>query len=360
MALSYFLCCFMIGCTNKAKQENNGSYVHDSIITETKAIPNATLNNEKDTTSSPIIIIEEPKSHPQDTGVVEIEYIPPVNVISSSKETAPSLKWAYLIDENEGVVRKYCNRNNNQLCREKSDDITIISTSIFKGKAYISIVSPKFGLTYDEADFYREDKQGNLHKILKSEYIDKIPIALVVEKGKATEIEVDFPKECPTGDYLLRIKVHNEQEEHYEIYQWFEAYTSKRVSRREKPVELEPLLAADCNGIETEDDVYPVAQNMPEFPGGGMPQLMEFLQDNLQYNKVRNGNGIKKRVIIQVIIDKDGSVTQPVILRGVNPVLDKEALRVVNLMPKWKPGRQRGVPVKVKFAFPVIFDSPAD
>lgn len=60
MALSYFLCCFMIGCTNKAKQENNGSYVHDSIITETKATPNATLNNEKDTTSSPIIIIEEP------------------------------------------------------------------------------------------------------------------------------------------------------------------------------------------------------------------------------------------------------------------------------------------------------------
>lgn len=99
---------------------------------------------------------------------------------------------------------------------------------------------------------------------------------------------------------------------------------------------------------------------MPEFPGGGMPKLMEFLNDNLQYNKATNGNGIKKRVIIQVVIDKDGSVTQPIILRGANPVLDKEVLRVVNLMPKWKPGRQHEVPVKVRFTFPVTFDSPAD
>lgn len=358
MVLSYFLCCFMIGCTNKAKQKNNDSCVHDSVITKTNAISDTASNNEKDTIFSPTIIIEEPKPHPQDTGVVEIEYIPPVNATPSSERTTASLKWGYLIDDNEVVIKKYFNRNINQMCREKSDDIKIISTSISKRKAYISIVSPKFGLTYDEAEFYREDKRGKLHKISKDEYMDKISIALAVEKGKATEIEVDFPKECPTGDYLLRIKVHNEQEEHYEIYQWFEAYTSKRVSRREKPVELEHLLTADCNGIETEDDVYLVVQNMPEFPGGGMPKLMEFLQDNLQYNKA--GNGIKKRVIIQVIIDKDGSVTQPVILRGVNPVLDKEALRVVNLMPKWKPGRQHGVPVKVKFAFPVTFDSPAD
>lgn len=274
---------------------------------------------------------------------------------STDVKTTSDMHWGYLIGENEGAVKIYFNRHINQKCREETDDIAVDGTRISKGKVYVSLVSSKAQLTYDKAEFYREDSQGKLHKMPQDESIGRESVALVMEKGKAREIGVDFPENCPTGDYLLKIKLHNEQQERYEVYQWFEAYTSRRVSRRKRPVELEPLLYS--NTLSTEDDeVYEVVENMPEFPGGGMPKLMEFIQNNLQYDKARGGNGIKKRVIVQVIIDTDGTVTRPVILRGVSPALDKEALRVVKMMPKWKPGSQHGVPLKVKFTFPVTFE----
>lgn len=276
-----------------------------------------------------------------------------VSASSSLKGTTPNIHWGHLINESEEVVKIYFNIHINQICREKTKDITIDNTSIFNGKAYVSIISPKFELTYDETEFYREDRQGKLHKMPKDESIDKVSIALLIEKGKATEIKVDFPQDCPTGDYLLKIKVHNEQDECYEIYQWFEAYTSKQNSLRKKPIPLNPDYE-----VPDKENAFEVVQNMPEFPGGGMPKLMEFIQNNLQYNKAKDGNSIKKRVIIQVIIDKDGTVTNPIIIRGVNPTLDREALRVVKIMPKWKPGSQHEVPVKVKFTFPVTFEIP--
>lgn len=332
-----FLCLFIIGCTHQGTQENGveaGSAHAICVSTDTLG---KTVRITDDSTNFS-------------------------NSLSHTKEG--DVHWGHLVDKNEGVVKVYFNKHINQMCREEAKDVVISGTSIFKGKAYISIVSLECSLTYKcEADFYREDKQGKLHKIPKDESIDKTSVALMIEKGKAGEVKVDFPKNCPTGDYLLKIKLHNEQGERYEIYQWFEAYTSRQVSRRKKPLPIGTKCASVVGepiAEENDDDVFEVVQNMPEFPGGGMPRLMKFLQDNLHYNKDTNGNGIKKRVIIQVIIDKDGSVTHPVILRGANPVLDKEALRVVSLMPKWKPGDQHGVPLKVRFTFPVTFDSPVD
>lgn len=273
------------------------------------------------------------------------------------------MHWGFLIDENEGVTKMYFNKHINQMRREKTEDISLNGISISKGKVYIPIGSSNFELTYDEAAFYHEDRQGKLHKIPQDKSIDKEPVALVIEKGKTREIKVNFPKNCPTGDYLLKIKVHNEQGERYEIYQWFEAYTSKQVSRRKKPILIgtgyAPIIA-DPITEDNEDDVFEVVQNMPEFPGGGMPKLMEFIQDNLQYEKAKDENSTKKRIIAQIIIDKDGTVIHPKIIRGASPTLDKEALRVLSLMPKWKPGSQHEIPVKVRFTLPIVFDSPAD
>lgn len=286
-----------------------------------------------------------------------------INMSASSyfQEIPSNIHWGFLADEGEGVIKVYFNVYINQMCREKTDDITINRTSIFKGKTYVSITSSKFELTYDEAEFYHEDKQGKLHKISKEESINKISVALMIEKGKATEIKIDLPKNCPLGDYLLKIKVHNEQGERYEIYRWFEAYTSKQISQRQKFIPIKPGYDAPAIGDITEDneeEIFEVVQNMPEFPGGGMPKLMQFIQSNLQYERTKNGT--RKYVIVQIIIDKDGTVIHPKIIRGVNPNLDKEALRVMNLMPKWKPGSQHEVPVKVRFTLPVIFDSPAN
>lgn len=128
---------------------------------------------------------------------------------------------------------------------------------------------------------------------------------------------------------------------------------------RKIPIPPKMLLDASEQQIrllekEADEAVYDVVEAMPEFPGG-MPELLKFIDENLKYPKATTENGKKERVIVRVIIDKDGSVTEPVILRHVNPELDEEALRVVNLMPKWKPGTQRGKAVKVKFTFPVTF-----
>lgn len=102
---------------------------------------------------------------------------------------------------------------------------------------------------------------------------------------------------------------------------------------------------------EDEQTVYQVVEEMPEFPGG-MPVLMEFIQKNLQHDKAEK----RERVIIQIVVDKKGNATNPVVLQSTNPMLDKEALRIVSLMPKWKPGRLAGKNRNVKFVFPVVFE----
>ena len=82
---------------------------------------------------------------------------------------------------------------------------------------------------------------------------------------------------------------------------------------------------------------------------------MRFLNKNIKYPTIAQENGIQGRVILQFVVNKDGSIVDVVVARSVDPYLDKEAVRVVNMMPKWKPGKQRGKPVRVKFTLPVTF-----
>ena len=104
-----------------------------------------------------------------------------------------------------------------------------------------------------------------------------------------------------------------------------------------------------------EQAIFEVVEEMPEFPNGGMAGLMQFLSKNIKYPQIAQENGTQGRVTVQFVVNKDGSIVDAVVLRGVDPYLDKEALRVVNLMPKWKPGKQRGKPVRVRYTVPVMF-----
>ena len=84
-------------------------------------------------------------------------------------------------------------------------------------------------------------------------------------------------------------------------------------------------------------------------------ELLDFIKKNIQYPEIARKNGIQGRVIVGVVVDKNGSVTNLTILKSIDPYLDKEAIRVIRLMPKWKPGTQMDKPVKVKYAIPVSF-----
>lgn len=102
------------------------------------------------------------------------------------------------------------------------------------------------------------------------------------------------------------------------------------------------------------DEVFMVAEQMPEFPGG-MKELLKFLQNNLKYPENAMKNNVQGRVIVQFVVEKDGTLTEFKVARSVDPDLDAEALRVLQIMPKWKPGMQRGKIVRVKFTVPVSF-----
>lgn len=104
-----------------------------------------------------------------------------------------------------------------------------------------------------------------------------------------------------------------------------------------------------------DNPIFEVVEHMPEFTGGGMPALMEYLSKNIKYPEAAMKKGIQGRGIVQFVVEKDGSITNVKILRGVDPELDKEAVRVVSAMPKWKPGTLRGEAVRVRFTVPVMF-----
>lgn len=109
---------------------------------------------------------------------------------------------------------------------------------------------------------------------------------------------------------------------------------------------------------EADPNVFEVVEKMPEFPNGGMPGLMKYLSDNIRYSEAAKVAGIQGRVTVVFVVDKDGSITNVKILRGVDAELDKEAIRVISAMPKWIPGMQKGKAVKVRYTVPVMFRLP--
>lgn len=122
-------------------------------------------------------------------------------------------------------------------------------------------------------------------------------------------------------------------------------------------IEITPISGDIITVKDSLADVLEVAAVMPEFPGGAQ-ELMKFITKNINYPKeIAQGElGAQVRVIVQFIVDKEGNIIQPKVVRGVDPYLDKEALRIVGLMPKWKPGElDDGTKVAVRFTIPVMF-----
>ncbi|MDF9829600.1 M56 family metallopeptidase [Parabacteroides sp. PF5-6] len=123
----------------------------------------------------------------------------------------------------------------------------------------------------------------------------------------------------------------------------------KKNTTKSTPVESKPL-AKEHKG----EKVYTSVFRMPVYPGGD-PALMKFLADNIQYPKAAKDNGIQGRVVMTFIVEKDGTPTEFEVIRGIDPALDKEALRVAALMAKWTPGQEEGQPVHVRYTVPITF-----
>ena len=107
--------------------------------------------------------------------------------------------------------------------------------------------------------------------------------------------------------------------------------------------------------VVVEDDIFVIVEENPQFLNGGTVGLLQYLSKNIKYPTIPQENGTQGRVTVQFVVNKDGSIVDVNVIRGVDPYLDKEAVRVISTMPKWKPGKQRGVPVRCKFTVPVTF-----
>ena len=153
------------------------------------------------------------------------------------------------------------------------------------------------------------------------------------------------PPEAPKAEEVLNI-IENDSKVEESTVQASDD-TQAAVEVKYTPVEVEEEEV-------DEQQIFQVVEENPEFPGG-MKECMKFLSNNIKYPQISQENGVQGRVIVQFVVNADGTIVDPVVVRGVDPYLDKEALRVIKLMPKWKPGKQRGKAVRVRYTQPVLF-----
>ena len=169
---------------------------------------------------------------------------------------------------------------------------------------------------------------------------EMIPITEQEEQKQAPP-----PPEAPKVEEVLQIAENDANVEESTIQSSEE--NNQAVEIKYVPVEVE-------EEEPEEQEIFDVVEKMPEFPGGNAA-LMSYLAKNIKYPTIAQENGTQGRVIVQFVVNKDGSIVDAKVARSVDPYLDKEALRVINSMPKWNPGMQRNKPVRVKYTVPVMF-----
>ena len=122
-----------------------------------------------------------------------------------------------------------------------------------------------------------------------------------------------------------------------------------------KQIEVYTAPVADIEEEVIDDNyIFQSAEEMPEFPGGD-GALMKWISTNMTYPTIAQENGIQGRVFCQFVVNADGSVVDVEVVRGRDQYLDREAVRVLSKLPKFKPGKQRGKPVRVRYSVPVLF-----
>ena len=153
------------------------------------------------------------------------------------------------------------------------------------------------------------------------------------------------PPEAPKAEEVIEIMDNDSKVEESTIQASDD--TQAAVEVKYTPVEVEEEEV-------DEQQIFTIVEEQPEFPGG-MAECYKWINKNLNYPTISAENGVQGRVTVNFVVNTDGSIVDVKVLRGVDPYLDKEAVRVVSKMPKWKPGKQRGKAVRCSFNLPVRF-----
>ncbi len=177
---------------------------------------------------------------------------------------------------------------------------------------------------------------------LADQPVDEELIPLIQLEDKKQEL----PPPPKVVDLLLIV------ENNTEITDELEIIDSEATSETAIDAQMQSYRKPEVDVEET--TVFIAPEEMPEFPGG-YAALLNFLSQNIKYPSIASESGITGKVTVNFVVNKDGSISDARILRGVDPALDKEALRVIYSLPKWKPGKQSGRPVRVSYSVPINF-----
>lgn len=187
-------------------------------------------------------------------------------------------------------------------------------------------------------------------------------------KGKTTKGKVtttnnridELKKDAQKGDVLSQSMLGDSYYYGKEVTQDYKqaAYWFKKAAEQgiEDSKELLEEVEEEIQSLSASSSgqVYDIVEQMPSFPGG-QSALFQYLSKNIQYPKLCEEHGIQGRVICSYIVEEDGSITDVQVRKSVHPSLDKEAVRVIQSMPKWNPGKENGLPVRVRYNLPITF-----
>ncbi|MBF1454280.1 MAG: energy transducer TonB [Prevotella nanceiensis] len=169
-----------------------------------------------------------------------------------------------------------------------------------------------------------------------------------------------FALALPVAMFSADSKSHTRAELQRDVMQWVHSLVVSNCENKSEQSVLysaNPLnMQAECH-LVTQDGKEKntnVDDELPSFPGGDA-KLREWIKKNMKYPSYAKKNGIEGQVLVVFIVEKDGSISNAEVSWGVDPSLDQEALRIVNKMPKWKPGTQNGVAMRVKYRLPITF-----
>ena len=169
-----------------------------------------------------------------------------------------------------------------------------------------------------------------------------------------------FVLALPLAMFSADSKSHTTAEPQHDVMQWaysLVAYNCENKSEQSALYSANPLNMQAEFQLVTQDDKEKstnIDDELPSFPGGDA-KLREWIKKNMKYPSYAKNNGIEGQVLVVFIVEKDGSISNAEVSWGVDPSLDQEALRIVNKMPKWKPGTQNGVAMRVKYRLPITF-----
>lgn len=206
-------------------------------------------------------------------------------------------------------------------------------------------------LSDENGKFTLEAPKGS---VIVISFIGLQSCSLVVSPAEGTSVmkaKIKMLEETTQTDEIVVVGYEKPEPESASQVKWYKAEEVVKNEKNGPESAQQPQTGVKNN---TEEQVFTVVEEMPEYPGG-MSEFMKFIAQNIKYPADALQGKVEGRVIARFVVCKDGSISDIEIMRSVSPSLDAEAVRVLKLMPKWKPGRQRGRAVPVKFTVPVTF-----